>query len=532
VDAAIFGNDVAISGSMTLQGVTVTAISGSGLLQNVGPALLGNDLSVSGSTTLNEVTFTELSGSGGLQVVNEVILGNNLTVSGSSILKEITATSLSASGVVNIANSISSSGDVAATGSMHAAYYYGDGSNLTNVGGGGGVTVGNAVGSGAGSRVLYEDASNNLAESANLKFDGTTLFPNAVKSGAISGSSTLEIVGNTILGGDTFVSGNVGIGRSASLKAQLHLSSSVRGVANQVGYFRVESPGRAIANPGDPGDDLASAPLLFLTASSGDSYEGRLGINKDQPAGALHVTSKGSDTLVVNEEKVCIGSDTAASLLQVKTEDGKNSEVLRVTDTDSGDDSQYELIYASGSHDGNGYFGSNASGVTFTVSGSSQLAGVTATTISASSTLQAVGNATFGGNVAVSGTVTFAGGGTINNTTIGATTPSTVAMTAGFVAFSGSITDTTYAVTSADYILGVDTTSNAVEVDLEAAGTAGAGRMLIIKDISGSAGTNNITVDPNGSELIDGQSSLVIAANSGSVMLFCDSHNWYIAGTR
>ena len=44
-----------------------------------------------------------------------------------------------------------------------------------NSGGGGGLTVGGAITSGTGGRVLYEDASNLLAESANFTYDGTTL---------------------------------------------------------------------------------------------------------------------------------------------------------------------------------------------------------------------------------------------------------------------------------------------------------------------------------------------------------------------
>ena len=106
-------------------------------------------------------------------------------------------------------------------------------------------------------------------------------------------------------------------------------------------------------------------------------------------------------------------------------------------------------------------------------------------------------------------------------------------MTAGAVKYrSKANSDSPYSVVASDYIIGVNTTGGAVEIDLQAASSAGAGRMLIIKDIGGAAGTNNITIDPNGSEKIDGQSTLVIAANSGSVMLFCDGSNYFIAGTR
>ena len=48
----------------------------------------------------------------------------------------------------------------------------------------------------------------------------------------------------------------------------------------------------------------------------------------------------------------------------------------------------------------------------------------------------------------------------------------------------------------------------------------------------GTAGTNNITIEPNGSEKIDRQLNMIIAANSGSVILFCDGTEYFIAGTR
>lgn len=42
---------------------------------------------------------------------------------------------------------------------------------------------------------------------------------------------------------------------------------------------------------------------------------------------------------------------------------------------------------------------------------------------------------------------------------------------------------------------------------------------VLIADWKGDAGTNNITISPNGSEKIQGQSSWVIAADTGSVFL-------------
>jgi hypothetical protein len=61
-------------------------------------------------------------------------------------------------------------------------------------GGGGGLTVGGAITSGAANRVLYEGAGNLLAESANFTYDGTTLgvatSSTTASNAAISGTQT------------------------------------------------------------------------------------------------------------------------------------------------------------------------------------------------------------------------------------------------------------------------------------------------------------------------------------------------------
>lgn len=54
------------------------------------------------------------------------------------------------------------------------------------------------------------------------------------------------------------------------------------------------------------------------------------------------------------------------------------------------------------------------------------------------------------------------------------------------------------------------------------------GRILIIKDASGAAATNNITIDGNGAETIDGTATKVINANYGSLTLVGDVGGWSI----
>jgi len=77
--------------------------------------------------------------------------------------------------------------------------------------------------------------------------------------------------------------------------------------------------------------------------------------------------------------------------------------------------------------------------------------------------------------------------------------------------------------------------AGALEVDLPEIGSGSTqssnGRVFIIKDISGAAGTNNITIDPNGSDKIDAPgTTYVISSDYGSVTLVADeaSSQWLV----
>lgn len=83
--------------------------------------------------------------------------------------------------------------------------------------------------------------------------------------------------------------------------------------------------------------------------------------------------------------------------------------------------------------------------------------------------------------------------------------------------------DTT--LTGDDYWLGVTDTSVARTVTLPTA-VGRVGKAFVVKDESGLAGTNAITVDGSGSETVDGSSSVSISANYGSVRLMSDGSNW------
>lgn len=88
-----------------------------------------------------------------------------------------------------------------------------------------------------------------------------------------------------------------------------------------------------------------------------------------------------------------------------------------------------------------------------------------------------------------------------------------------------------YTVLSADAAtIGVTSTSSARTITLPAANTFPPGQLLIVKDESGAAATNNITVARAGSDTIDGATSAVISANYGVTSLYSDgSSKWFTA---
>ena len=75
-------------------------------------------------------------------------------------------------------------------------------------------------------------------------------------------------------------------------------------------------------------------------------------------------------------------------------------------------------------------------------------------------------------------------------------------------------------------IILVTDTSSAWTVTLDS-DDAVEGKVIVVKDASGLAGTNNITIDTEGAELIDGAGSTSIATNYGTVRLMSDGTNWF-----
>lgn len=89
-----------------------------------------------------------------------------------------------------------------------------------------------------------------------------------------------------------------------------------------------------------------------------------------------------------------------------------------------------------------------------------------------------------------------------------------------------SVTGSSYAVdsgSSTDFCL-LCNHAGAVAITLPAPAN---GRIITTTDASGAASSNNITINPHTSELINGTSSYVINANNGSVTLISNGTNWF-----
>jgi hypothetical protein len=80
-----------------------------------------------------------------------------------------------------------------------------------------------------------------------------------------------------------------------------------------------------------------------------------------------------------------------------------------------------------------------------------------------------------------------------------------------------------------DYIIGVTSTAAPRTITLIASSNYSATNpgVIVVKDESGGAATNNITVDGNGAELINGAATLVINTNYGVAVLYNNGTGWF-----
>lgn len=116
---------------------------------------------------------------------------------------------------------------------------------------------------------------------------------------------------------------------------------------------------------------------------------------------------------------------------------------------------------------------------------------------------------------------TLSGSETLTNKTL--TTPSVDGIKLAYTTKSGN-----YTLTTSDYMVAVDANAAAVTITLPAA-SGNTGLTYVIKKIDSSG--NNVTIDANGSETIDGSATVVLSSQWQSKMIMCDGSNWFVVST-
>jgi len=239
----------------------------------------------------------------------------------------------------------------------------------------------------SGSTRFGDDAGDSHIFTGSLYVSNTSSLSSIAVSSSISGSSTLQAVGATTLGGTLGVSGNVGIG-TATPGGPLHV---YKAAANQdhtpMELLRLEQQ--------DEGVDMAAGHGPAITFYVGET------------AGSDH----GGSVAVVREEQG--DADSAAAMsFYTAADDSAPTEKMRVTSTGKvgiGTTSPTDTLTVVGTVSGSSTLqavGATTLGGALNVSGASTLKGA----ISGASTLQAVGATVLGGALNVSGAVTMAGG--------------------------------------------------------------------------------------------------------------------------
>lgn len=89
-----------------------------------------------------------------------------------------------------------------------------------------------------------------------------------------------------------------------------------------------------------------------------------------------------------------------------------------------------------------------------------------------------------------------------------------------------------YTATLQDVVIEYTSTAASYTVTIPASSLATTvGKMYLIKDVSGGAGTNNIVIAP-ASGTIDGNASVSITSNYGAVSIYSDGSNWFSSSTN
>ena len=89
-----------------------------------------------------------------------------------------------------------------------------------------------------------------------------------------------------------------------------------------------------------------------------------------------------------------------------------------------------------------------------------------------------------------------------------------------------AINDTDYTTTANNFLIAYTALSTGRTVTIDST-LVKEGKRYIIKDEAGGAAANNITIDPAGSQTIDGAATATINTNYGTLEVYTDGTNWF-----
>ena len=498
------GNTIEGDSNLTFDGTTfkVTGpISGSGDLDIVGAAVIEGSLSVSGASTLGDAAADvtkvvgHLSASADVKVAGTTLVGGALSVSGSSTLGGGVTTT------TKVVGHLSASADVKIAGTTTIAA-------ALNVSGS--TILGGAV-------TDLTSVIGHLSASTDIKIAGTAIVAGAFNvSGAasfgstVSGSSSLIIAGDTTLANNVFFAKagtkRVGIG-TVTPNATLELSSSgVHTDGMPKPMFQILHAGAETGGVSD------GQPLLYVTGAVPDGFEGRVGINTNNPQASLHVMGTGNTSLMAtNEGKVAVGGNfTPSETLAVRT---ANSQIATfqngILNADSSADGPFNILFVSGSSDGGGYFGSHHSGSHLHVSGTAHIASLFAGHVSSSANVKVAGMATVAGSLNVSGSSTLGGADTTVTKIVGHLSASADVKVAGTTTIAAALN-----VSGSSTLGGAVTDSTSVIGHLSASADVKVAGTTIVAGAFNVSGTTTFGNNVSGSGTLIAAGDATLANNS------------------
>ena len=358
-------------------------------------------------------------------------------------------------------------------------------------------------------------------------------------------------------------SGYVGIGTSAP-SAPLHITGNLDpALLIEDGNIHLSGT-NASHNPeiqfiDNSGIDIAGLKIRYDNSSGNSHFENMF---NNANRGIIFTTRAtdlgGDDVLALIGDRAGIGTTSPSHTLTVA---GDISGAVGITGSSGIFDVQ---VSSSAFHGNTAYFSSDVQiagtligGSPLKISGAldivddlgNVISGLGTSTFSSSAGAMFVQAISSSSDLAVSGNLhatTYYGDGSnltgIDSASGSARQYSTTGMeTSGYLRVSGSttlaggvihgrtaVTTTNYTILVTDYYIGANSTSNVITLTLPAAAAAGAGKTYVVKDEGGAASTNSITVDGNGSETVDGVTTVDISSPYGALNLYTDGANWFI----